>query len=76
MSKHVCTIQTIDDIVTLLDATGLTYEGIAQRVIENGGKISPNTICNWFNRKVAMPQLSKLLQVTNAFEFQIRVVRG
>lgn len=74
--KLICTIQTIDDIVELLDSTGLTYEGIAAHVQECGGKLSKGTVANWFARKVKMPQLSKLLEVTNAFNYQIRVVKA
>lgn len=76
MKKLICTIQSIDDIVELLDSTGMTYEEIAKQVQECGGKLSKGTVANWFNRKVKMPQLNKLLEVTNAFDYQIRVVKA
>ena len=73
--ETVANIKSIEDIVEMLDKTNDTYEAIALKVRLNGDKISPQTICNWFNRKVKMPQLSKVMAVAHAYKFQVHIVR-
>ena len=73
--ETVANIRSIEDIVEMLDKTNDTYEAIAHKVRLNGDKISPQTICNWFNRKVKMPQLSKVMAVAHAYKFQVHIVR-
>lgn len=74
--KVLAELRDIEAVVSMLDATGLTYPEIAQRVKDRGGKITPTTISNWFNRKVQMPQLAKIIAVAHAFDFKLLIVKN
>lgn len=71
--KKIYKIDDLHDIVEMLENTQLTYKGIAEHVRMKGGKLSHQTVCNWFNHKVKMPQMGKVLDVARAFNYSVEM---